>query len=421
MRPGAVIFRIQLLPRSETFIARQAEAMKLFQPYFVGWRRVDGLELPEDSSWTVDDGSLQGRLRELRFRYSGPSSNEIDRFKSRSPRLVYAHFALDGFAAMQLAEQLAVPLVTALHGYDVTMSDEAIGATRLGREYLKGRARLQQNGALFLACSAYVRARAIERGYPAERTIVHYIGVDVEQFKPPTLRMREPIVLFVGRLVEKKGCRRLIEAMAEVQRRYPSAELMVIGDGLLRQECEGLAATMLTRYRFMGAQPADAVKKWMSRSAVFCVPSEVASSGDAEGFGIVFIEAQAMGLPVVSTRSGGIPEAVDDGHTGLLVEERDQGALAAAILKLLEDDELWLRFSVAGRKRVVDEFNLAHQTEDLERIFQDLLSLHASGVEPVADSAIESAGGFMQVVPNVPPSTLVNSFDRRGGDIGSID
>jgi colanic acid/amylovoran biosynthesis glycosyltransferase len=112
----------------------------------------------------------------------------------------------------------------------------------------------------------------------------------------------------------------------------------------------------------------------MARAAVFCVPSVVAASGDAEGFGMVFIEAQAMGLPVVSTRSGGIPEAVENRETGLLVKERDPRALAEAILALIESDELWQRFSVAGRKRVVEHFNLARQTERLEDVFEQLLA-----------------------------------------------
>jgi colanic acid/amylovoran biosynthesis glycosyltransferase len=89
---------------------------------------------------------------------------------------------------------------------------------------------------------------------------------------------------------------------------------------------------------------------------------------------MVFIEAQAMGLPVVSTVSGGIPEAVKHGETGLLVTERNPAALAEAILQLMQNDELWQRYSVAGRRRVVDQFNLAHQTARLEDIFERLLA-----------------------------------------------
>jgi colanic acid/amylovoran biosynthesis glycosyltransferase len=369
-----VVFRTLLLPPSETFIAAQAVAMRRFSPFFVGWRKIAGIDLPENTSWTVDDGGLRGRLRELRFRYVGPTRKQVARLRARTPHLVYAHFAPDGYAAMQLAEQLGVPLVTALHGYDVTISDEAMSRTRLGRAYLEGRAALQKTGALFLSCSEYVRARGLEMGYPADRTMVHSIGVDVERFKPPgILRPREKSVLFVGRLVEKKGCGTLIEAMVSVQRRCPSAELVVIGGGPLRADYEARALALGVRCRFLGVQPTAVVRDRMSRASVFSVPSVVAASGDAEGFGMVFIEAQAMGLPVVSTLSGGIPEAVKHGETGLLVAERDSAALAEAILRLMQDEEMWQQYSRAGRRHVVSHFNLAQQTRRLENIFEQLL------------------------------------------------
>jgi colanic acid/amylovoran biosynthesis glycosyltransferase len=350
-----VVFRIQLLAPSETFIVAQAAAMRRFTPFFVGWRRTAGLALPDETSWTVDGGGLRGKLRELRFRYMGPTREQLARLRARSPRLVYAHFAPDGYAAMQLAEQLGVPLVTALHGFDVTMSDKALGETRLGREYVRGRAALQKKGALFVSCSSYVRRRGLEMGYPADRTIVHSIGVDIERFKP------------------KKGCASLLEAMAEVQLRNPAVELVVIGGGPLRAKYEARAAGLRVRCRFLGTQSPSTVREWMARASVFCVPSVVAASGDTEGFGMVFIEAQAMGLPVVSTLSGGIPEAVKHGETGLLVTERDPVGLATALLVLLENDELWQRYSAAGRTRVVAQFNLLQQTERLENVFAQLL------------------------------------------------
>jgi glycosyltransferase involved in cell wall biosynthesis len=370
-----VIFRTLLLPPSETFIAAQAVAMQRFSPFFVGWRKTAGIDLPEKSSWTADDGGFRGRLRELRFRYAGPTREQVAQLRALAPRLVYAHFAPDGYAAMQLAEVLGVPLVTALHGYDVTISDEVMSRTRLGRAYVQGRSRLQKTGALFISCSDFVRARGLAMGYPADRTIVHSIGVDVERFKPPgMLRPREKSVLFVGRLVEKKGCGSLIDAMAGVQRHCPKAELVVIGDGPLRADYETRAAALGVRCRFLGVQPAAVVRDRMSRASVFCVPSVVAANGDAEGFGMVFIEAQAMGLPVVSTLSGGIPEAVKNGETGLLVAERDSAALAGAILRLMDDQDLWQRCSLAGRRNVVDHFDLVQQTGRLENLFERLLA-----------------------------------------------
>src|ERR1700744_1284010 len=159
-----VIFRTLLLPPSETFIAEQAVAMRRFSPFFVGWRETAGIDLPANSSWTVDDGGFRGRLRGLSFPYAGPTRKQVALLRARAPRLVYAHFAPDGYAAMQLAERLGVPLVTAFHGFDVTMSDKAIARTRLGREYLQGRSGLQKKGALFLSCSSFVRRRGLEMG-----------------------------------------------------------------------------------------------------------------------------------------------------------------------------------------------------------------------------------------------------------------
>jgi colanic acid/amylovoran biosynthesis glycosyltransferase len=369
-----VVFRILLLPPSETFIATQSAAMRQFSPFFVGWRRWAGIDLPQKARWTIDNGGPLGKLRELRFRYVGPTRAELARLRALDVRLVYAHFAPDGHAAMQLASQLDVPLVTALHGYDVTTNDQVMGETRLGREYLKGRQALQEKGALFVCCSEFIRQRALAMGYPADRTIVHAIGVDVERFKPAAVRERKNIVLFVGRMIEKKGCGSLIEAMAAVQRTHPGAELVLIGDGHLRAGYEALALERRVRCRFLGVQRSTVIRDWMARASVFCVPSVVAASGDAEGLGMVFIEAQAMGLPVVSTLSGGIPEAVKHGETGLLVTEHDSRGLSDAILLLMQDDELWQRYSLAGRRHVVDQFNLSKQTARLEQVFLQLLS-----------------------------------------------
>ena len=378
MRQSALIFRIQLLPRSETFITTQAAVLQQFSSFFVGWRRMQGQDLPAGQSWVANEGGILGTLGELRYRALGPSRKLLRQLRAKDPRLVYAHFALDGYAAMPLAKALNVPLVTALHGYDVTMTDDAIGRTRLGRNYLAGRKDLQRDGALFLACSEYVRQRAIEIGYPPDRTLVHYLGMDVRRFHPEPQTPREPIVLFVGRLVEKKGCEVLIRAMATVQQSHSDVELVVIGDGPLRASHVAEAARLGVRCRFLGAQPPAVVVDWMSRARIFSVPSVVASTGDAEGFGIVFLEAQAMELPVVSTRSGGIPEAVADHETGLLVEEQNPEQLAAAISRLLADTDLWLRFSLAGRHRAVEHFDHRLQTAKLETLFARLPRSFAS-------------------------------------------
>jgi glycosyltransferase involved in cell wall biosynthesis len=160
--------------------------------------------------------------------------------------------------------------------------------------------------------------------------------------------------------------------MKAVQSILPEAELVVIGDGDQRRQLETEAQQSLLNYRFLGAQPPSVVKEWMRKARVFCVPSVTAPDGDAEGFGIVFAEAQACGLPVVSFATGGIAEAVAHGETGFLAPEGNWADLADYILLLLQSNETWERFSRAGRKRVEEHFDLRKQTAKLETIYQQV-------------------------------------------------
>src|SRR5262249_427015 len=109
---------------------------------------------------------------------------------------------------------------------------------------------------------------------------------------------------------------------------------------------------------------------------VFCVPSIVARTGDAEGFGIVFIEAQAVGTPVVSFASGGVTEAVAHGNTGFLAPERDWRQLARHIIELFRNPGQWSRFSDAAVSRVRSSFNLQRQCALLEQMYVSAIQSH---------------------------------------------
>src|SRR5262249_33500233 len=160
--------------------------------------------------------------------------------------------------------------------------------------------RLQRGAAKFLCVSDFVRQKLLARGFPPEKTEVHYIGVDTAFFQPEATVPRSKLVLFVGRLVENKGCDFLLRAMGAVQVTQPDAELVVIGDGHLQGRLENQAAELhLRNYRFLGMQPPAVVREWLNRARVFCVPSVEIASGASEGFGLVFAEAQSMGVPVV--------------------------------------------------------------------------------------------------------------------------
>jgi colanic acid/amylovoran biosynthesis glycosyltransferase len=368
-KPNVIIYRNHLLRASETFIREQAGALRNFMPTYVGTRSVAGLELPERRSLVVNSGNSYGKFWEYYSQKFGftPSFNwKAQKIKAS---LIHAHFAQDAAIALPLARTLKIPLVATFHGFDVTVKDPCAEKTWIQQQYFARRETLKRSAKLFIAVSHFIKQKAMEQGFPEERMVVHYIGVDARRFQALPKVERQPIVLFVGRLVEKKGCEYLIRAMERVQAQMPEMELVVIGDGPLRNPLEALAQQRLKRYRFLGVQPPDQVQAWMQRAKIFSVPSITADSGDAEGFGIVFAEAQATGLPVVSFASGGIPEAVAHEKTGFLAPEKDVDTLASYLQCLLANPMLWNAFSHQGRGRVQRQFNLDHQTGLLENIY----------------------------------------------------
>ncbi len=229
-----------------------------------------------------------------------------------------------------------MPLIVTLHGYDVTTSDQS-PSNSTGRAYLARRKELWERASLFICVSEHIRRQALQRGFPGQKLWVHRIGIDLRACEPMVPRDRRPTVLFVGRLVEKKGCIHLIRAMAQVSATLPTAQLVVIGDGPLRSALEGEARKRLPGTIFLGTQPAAVVRRWMQRAWILAVPSVVAKNGDTEGLPTVLCEAQALGLPIVAFRGPGVAEAVVDGETALLVHPLDEQGLASAIVRLCLD------------------------------------------------------------------------------------
>jgi glycosyltransferase involved in cell wall biosynthesis len=269
-----------------------------------------------------------------------------------------------------------VPLLVTFWGIDATMDDEHLRRSPLRsyRAYLRHREALKREARLFIAVSKFIKDKLVEQqNFPPEKIVVNYNAVDTQTLRPDPAVPREPVVLFVGRLVEKKGVEYLIRAMSRVQAETLDAELVIIGGGPLSAELEELATKLLNRYRFLGVQPPSVVRSWMNRALLLGAPSVTASTGDSEGMPTVVLEAQAMGLPVVGTAHSGISEAVCHGKTGFLVAERDWEALAERIARLLRDETLWQEFSRRGRERMRTTFSVEKQVRELENIYDRVM------------------------------------------------
>ena len=196
--------------------------------------------------------------------------------------------------------------------------------------------------------------------------------------------------------MEKKGCEYLLRAMQVLQRAHPLTELTVIGDGPLRSSLEALAQELKIRCQFRGTQPPASVREALRNAKVFCVPSVTAVNGDCEGLPTVLAEAQAMGVPVVSTIHGGIPEIVVHGVNGLLVPERDHESLANALSILLSDEGSWQSFHHAALERIERHFDLADADGALEKIYnKSSRSIERIGISP--NPAPRSMHGLRQL------------------------
>jgi colanic acid/amylovoran biosynthesis glycosyltransferase len=362
--PNVLIFKETVLPPSETFILAQMGALIRFSPHLVGLEPTrKSLSLDEPAILLSGRASKAADLRSKIYRRIAFAPLFHRRVKRLQPDLIHAHFASSGKTLLSLQKVLRRPLIVTLHGgSDVPLHKPHFGIYR----------ELAEKATLFLCVSDFIRRQAIEAGYPAEKLLVHYIGIDRTLFFPPSEAADTDSVLFVGRLVEMKGCEYALRAMKVVQAKRPATELTIIGDGPLRAELEQLATQLGVKCKFLGPQSPAVVREMLRKSRLLCLPSVITSDGHhAEGLGIVLLEAQAMGVPVVSTFHAGIPECVADGVTGTLVPERDSERLAGAILQLLEDRDLWQRYHLATQDHLDRKFDLRKQTALLEEIYAD--------------------------------------------------
>ena len=373
MTNSVIIYCDHLLYPSETFIQAQADALTRYKADYAGIRRVDGLSLTASRVHLVNNGGIHGAFSEIAYKLLATAPQFTKHLSKVKPVLIHAHFGADGLRILPFAKKLGIPLLVTFHGSDATATVTKTHRVPYGHQrYLKRMKELQEGACHFIAVSEFIRGKLLAQGYPEGKVTQHYIGVDVSSFTP-TDTEPEPVVLFVGRLTERKGVEYLIRAMAEVQKVRSDLELVIIGDGHLRRSLESLAASTLARYRFLGVQSPEDVRGWMRRSMIFAAPSIRSDWGEEEGLGMVFLEAQAVERPVVSFNSGGIREAVHDGVTGFLAAERDCETLARNILLLAKDRELRLRMGRAGRRHVAERFNLLRQTQRLEEIYAKVI------------------------------------------------
>ena len=231
-----------------------------------------------------------------------------------------------------------------------------------------------------LIANSHNTSRLLEAlGNPAEKIYVVHPAVDAERFKPDlpqagALRRRlardhETVLLSVGRLQARKGHDLVLKALASLPRDAPRIRYIVTGSGDDLSRLRGLTSELGLNGQvdFVGVVPFDELPAYYAAADVFVHPNRVEGE-DFEGFGMVFLEAAASGTPVIGGRSGGVPEAIDEGKTGLLVGGTDAHELAAAIRQLAASATLRAAFGTAARQRVLTHFTWARAVKQVEDI-----------------------------------------------------
>ena len=208
-------------------------------------------------------------------------------------------------------------------------------------------------------------------------------GVDLDQFQPVSNGRASPdasapiIIGFAKHLEPKYGPEYLLRAIPEIRARHSAIRVVLLGEGQMRHQLEDLCRSLgiADVVDFVGGVPHDQVPGYMGRMDIFVMPSV----HDSETFGVAAIEAQAMGVPVVATRIGGVPEAVLDDRTGLLVPPRDPAALAGAVIRLIDNPDLRRSMSGEGRRFVAQCYDWRKNAGRVEDLYADLLSRMPEG------------------------------------------
>ena len=289
--------------------------------------------------------------------------------------LIHAHWSLpQGFLGILAGHLLKVPCITTLHGSDVFGLRRPI--FRLPNKFAIRHADI---------CTANSRATAKKALQIAacRNLMIIPMGVDLNHFQKTTevgdlrkkLRLDGQVILSVGRLIDLKGTDYLIKALPKVLLRFPQTKALIIGSGPQKSYLLNLAKELHIKDSvvFIGQIPHSQMAKYYSLADVFVLPSITNKMGETEGFGVVLLEAMACGLPVIGSDTGGIPDIIKDGETGLLFRQKDSPDLANQIIKLLTDGDLGKKMVANARNLIETQFSWEIVAERFMEVYHGVI------------------------------------------------
>jgi glycosyltransferase involved in cell wall biosynthesis len=290
--------------------------------------------------------------------------------------LLHAHWVLpQGVVASLIQLLFKIPVVLTVHGGDVFAFGDPVGS------FFK---HIALKKATACTANSSFTQRAIQDFNRRLPVRIIPMGVDVNYFHPRStdqdlrkqLQIEGEMILFVGRLVKKKGAQHLLQAMPSVIESFPQVVLVVIGEGIMRGELEEMAEQLriTSSVRFLGRISNADLPKYYTAADLFIGPSVVDDTGDTEGLGIVFLEAAASEVAIIGTAVGGISDVLIDGVTGIQIEPANPEQLAREIKRVLQDSELRRKLVGRARHHVVEHFSWSQIAARFSTLFHEVIS-----------------------------------------------
>ena len=285
--------------------------------------------------------------------------------------IIHCHFGDIGITgAMLKIMGLKAKLITSFHGHDANRPSSDQGRLLYGS--------LFKTADLITANTNFTKQQIVKMGCPGDAVAILPVGLRMEQFtyKQRFLQPNEPVrILTVARLVEKKGHQYAIDAVARLVQNGRNVIYTIAGAGPGMSELKEQAASLgiANKVEFVGELTQAEVLRLYDRAHIFVLPSVTAADGDREGQGLVLQEAQAVGLPVVSTLHNGIPEGVLEGQSAFLVPEKDVDAIAEKLQYLADNPHLWPTMGRCGSRYVQANYDINILNDKLVALYQRLI------------------------------------------------
>jgi colanic acid/amylovoran biosynthesis glycosyltransferase len=285
--------------------------------------------------------------------------------------IIHCQFGMYGIDGMIYRDIGAIKgkLITSFRGYDISWYVKESGEQVYNELFAKGD--------FFLANCEFFRHRAIKLGCDKQKIIVHGSSIDCSKF---TFKARNPHpdgkirIATTGRLVEKKGIEYSIRAVAKLTSIHPNIEYNIIGDGYLKEHLQQLIEelSVTQQVNLLGWKNQKEIIEILDKTHLFIAPSVTAEDGNQDAPVNTLKEAMAMGLPVIGTLHGGIPELVKDGISGFLVPERDADAISKMLSYLIKHPEIWQEMGSSGRACVEKHYDINKLNDELVEIYHQV-------------------------------------------------